>query len=147
MARNSVLLSTLQLGAFTIPLSGEDVVWSITKAARAEISDSVNGDAIANMIPYDRATLTVTAYPTHPAHAILRSIASADDLAGGGLPLAGAAVDGSSAQVATWGGAKLTQEADMRAAKTITEGSFVFELSRCRFSQSLAGLLLAQAGS
>lgn len=149
MARNSVLLSRLVIGPYVVPLSGEDVVWSITKAARAEITDQVNGDAVANMIPYDRATLTVTASPLHPAHAILRKIAADDDLAGQlgrSIPLGGMAQDGSSAQVATWGAAVLTQEAEMRAAKTVTDGSTTFELMRCNFSQPLAALLLAQAG-
>lgn len=145
MSVNSVTGAVLQLGPYSIPLSGEDVVWDIEPDDRAEVTPSVNGDSVVNRIPSRMGTLTIMPNPTHPAHAILRRIVLDDDLAGGRLSLAGFAQDTSSAQFATWSGATITKAANTRAAQTVQDGTWTVRLTGLRQYQSAAALIAAQA--
>lgn len=128
MASNDVVLAAIQLGIFSIPVSGEGVFYNITPEPIATVGKSLSGEGVANKIKGRRASIEVAAWPHDPAHAVLRAIALAQKATPGGVPLPGGAVDASSSQVATWTGGVLTQEPQFRAGEESEVATATFEV-------------------
>ena len=119
MGANDVGLAVLQMGPYTIPLAGEEggSFYEITPDPIATVDIALSGEGVSNKKKGGRATIVVSARPHEPAHKVLRRIALAQKATPGGVPLPGAALDASSAQVATWEGGAMTQEPNMRAGE------------------------------
>lgn len=132
MPSNDLGLCTATLGVFSFP----GALVSLTLDPIASVNATVTGGGVANKLKGRKGTLTLTVFPHEPGHKVARQLVALWQATPGGVPLGGAAINGSSQEVATWEGGAPVQPADMKNVEESEAGTFSFEVWGCSVVQS-----------
>lgn len=126
MAKNNVLLTSTNIGAVTLGLSGDNTVASIAPDAVGEAQDGLS-QKILSLMANPGGTLTVTTYPQDPNYKFLMDLYNTYRATGGvGVSLAGQAATVN--QAWTWRDAIFTDLPEFRREQSATTVDFVLAL-------------------